>query len=309
MGFAGGGSGSDLAAACCHFNPFHTAQRVRNYRRFRSLLKQSGVRLLTVELAFGDDPFELPDGPDAVRVRGGDIMWQKERLLQLGGERLLDEGCRKLVFLDADVIFENNDWPVLVSRALDRWPVVQCFSRATRKYTDTVRLQDSSVKAFLESGALLRGAKGIAWAMTADVFAKAGLFQHCIVGGGDAALCCAALGLAHGEDAWERSLRHLGFIRHAGAALLARYRNWAGMFHEAARGNCGFVDQAVLTMSCGTYAGRSYQERHHLLADFDPSREVAIQASGAFCWTPAGRARQPGVERYLRSREASDVLA
>ena len=298
-----------MAAVCCHFNPFHTPQRVRNYRRFRALLARSGVRLLTVELAFGDDPFELPDGPDAVRVRGGDIMWQKERLLQIGGERLLDEGCRKLVFLDADVIFEKTDWPALVSRALDRSPVVQCFSRATRNFTDAVRLQDSPVKDFLESGAPPRGAKGIAWAMTAALFAKAGLFQHCIVGGGDAALCCAALGLAHGEDAWECSLRHQGFIRHAGEEMLARYRAWAGAFHEAAGGGCGFVDQAVFTMSCGSYGGRDYHGRHRLLEGFDPCREVAVHTSGAFAWTEQGRARQPGVERYLRSREESDAPA
>lgn len=272
-------------------------------------MARSGVRLLTVELAFADDPFELPDGRDVVRIRGGDVMWQKERLLQLGGERLLDEGWAKLAFLDADVIFERDDWPALVSRALDRASVVQCFSRASRSFTDLLRVQDSPVKVFLETGAPPRGAKGIAWAMSSDLFARAGLFQHCVVGGGDAALCCAALGLAHGEDAWERWLRHQGFIRHAGAAMLAQYRAWAGTFHEAAAGGCAFVDQAVLKLSSGAHGSRDYAGRHRLLEGFDPCREVAVHASGALAWTTEGRVRQPGVERYLRSREGSDVLA
>lgn len=307
MGAAGRVSGNDVAAVCCHFNPFRTEQRRSNYGRFRTLIARSGVRLLTVELAFGDDPFDLPDGEDMVRIRGGDIMWQKERLLQIGGECLLDEGFRKLVFLDADVIFENNDWAARVSRALDRSPVVQCFSRAARSFTDVIRFQDSPVKAFLESGAPPRGAKGIAWAMTGTLFARAGLFQQCVVGGGDTALCCAALGLAHGDDAWDRSLRHQGFLRYAGAAMLAQYRAWAGAFHEVARGGCSFVDQAVLTMSCGAHGRRDYHGRHRLLEGFDPCRELVVNTAGAFAWTAAGRIRQAGVERYLRTRDESDA--
>jgi len=260
MDSARGQRSGGLAAVCCHFNPFRSAQRVRNYQRFRSRLTRAGVPLLTVELAFGNDPFELPDDGDSMRIRGGDLMWQKERLLQAGGERLLDAGYNQLVFLDADVIFERDDWPALVGRALERAPVVQCFSRAVRAFADTVRRQDSPVKAFLETGAPPRGAKGIAWAMTSEAFARAGIYQHCVVGGGDAALCCAALGLAHGDDAWERSLRHQGFIMHAGPAMLEHYRAWADAFHRATGGEYGYADQVVLTLSCGSHASRDYRE-------------------------------------------------
>jgi hypothetical protein len=91
--------------------------------------------------------------------------------------------------------------------------------------------------------------------------------------------------------------------------LLAQYRTWASTFHAAAETGCGFVDQALVKLSCGAYGSRDYQARHRLLEGFDPCREIALHASGAFVWTPLGRARQPGVERYLRSREGTDAHA
>jgi hypothetical protein len=104
------GSGHDLAAVTCHFNPCHYRSRLRNYWSFRRAFAYSDVPLLTVELAFGEEPFELPAARDVLHVRGGDVLWQKERLLQIGAERLVDQGCEGIALLDADIVFETDDW-------------------------------------------------------------------------------------------------------------------------------------------------------------------------------------------------------
>ena len=291
-----------IGAVCCIFNPFRLESRIRNYLLFREGIEKAGIRLLTVELAFADTPFQIDDGPNVVHVRGGDIMWQKERLLQIGGERLLAEEYSGLVFLDADLIFHDDGWPLRVVDALDRHPVVQCFSAAVKTYTDEVVDAASAVSAWQRESRLRGSAKGLAWAMRSDLFACTGLYQHCVVGGGDSALCLAALGLAHGSDAWTETLSSETFMRPAGPIMLAHYQAWACRFFEAAGETAGHVAGTVETLVHGSRERRRYGDRHEILAGFEPEREVAAAAVGAFVWTESGEARRKPVRRYLFDR-------
>src|SRR5215204_6644330 len=91
-----------LWAITSYFNPMRYGRRLANYRLFREHLK---VPLLTVELSFGAEDFELREGEAdiLVQLRGQDILWQKERLLNVAlGE--LPSGCTKVVWLDCDVV-------------------------------------------------------------------------------------------------------------------------------------------------------------------------------------------------------------
>ena len=100
-------------------------RRLANYRSFR---KHLTVPLITVELSYGED-FELQaDEADVlVQLRGRDVMWQKERLLNVALQNLPSE-CSKVVWLDCDVIFGREDWSEGVSRLLDEFSLVQPFS-------------------------------------------------------------------------------------------------------------------------------------------------------------------------------------
>jgi hypothetical protein len=103
----------DLAVVSCYFNPCHYQNRLENYKIFRKGIIKTGVRFLTVELAFGDDPFELTKFPEVMQLRTNkdNIMWQKERLLNIGIDKIINEGYEKVAWLDADIIFEDDAWP------------------------------------------------------------------------------------------------------------------------------------------------------------------------------------------------------
>jgi hypothetical protein len=90
------------------FNPAGFDSRRANYRTFRSRLN---VPLLTVELSFADG-FELQptDAEILLQISGGDVMWQKERLLNLALAALPPD-CDLVAWLDCDVIFGSSDWP------------------------------------------------------------------------------------------------------------------------------------------------------------------------------------------------------
>ncbi|MFQ6027631.1 MAG: hypothetical protein ACE5Q6_09085, partial [Dehalococcoidia bacterium] len=118
---------NDLWAITSYFNPMGYRRRWVNYHTFRRNL---AVPLLTIELAYHDD-FELRPG-DATRLiqlRSDQVMWQKERLLNLALQQLPPE-CRKVAWLDCDILFDCNNWASLTSQALEAFTLVQPFSKA-----------------------------------------------------------------------------------------------------------------------------------------------------------------------------------
>ena len=109
-----------------YYNPCGYRSRRTNYHHFQSALK---APLLTIELA-RPGHFELEDG-DAdllVRVESEDVMWHKERLLNLSLEHL-PPACTELAWVDCDVIFESEAWVDEAARALETYPLVQCFTQ------------------------------------------------------------------------------------------------------------------------------------------------------------------------------------
>jgi hypothetical protein len=116
-----------LAIVTCHFNPAGYPRLAENYRIFRDAL--GGLPLFTAEASF-DGTF-ISDGPVRIEATEANILWQKERLLNLVVEALPAKYDR-VAWLDADVVFRRPDWYEVASKLLDecavegrRAPVVQ----------------------------------------------------------------------------------------------------------------------------------------------------------------------------------------
>jgi len=165
-----------------------------------------------------------------------------------------------------------------------------------------VLAERSGVKCYLETGSLA-GRVGYAWAMRADLFSRVGLYQHCVVGGGDSMLFLSAVGLASVDSAWREGLKPHDFIKGTGPAMLSHYRDWADRFLEAAGSEVGYADLKIATLAHGPRRNRHYSARHQILEGFDPTREVAFKPGGAFEWTPSGERRREPVAAYFRTRD------
>jgi hypothetical protein len=82
---------STLYVVTCVFNPHRYRTRLELYKRFEKYIADSPhTKLLTVELAFDDRPFAVtsPDNPWHLQLRTKTELWHKERLINLGIERL-----------------------------------------------------------------------------------------------------------------------------------------------------------------------------------------------------------------------------
>jgi hypothetical protein len=179
----------DLWIIAVHFNPCHYRSRLANYHLFSESLRRSGLHLLTMECAFGEDDFELPASAHTVRVRSRDVLWQRERLLNLALDHM-PAGVDKIAWVDADMLFSNPDWAVETSALLDRYPAVQPFEQV-------IRLSRGSLAGTLEGtrygsfGYLLHhvdpaipphmtfphGVPGFAWAYRRELIERHGFYD------------------------------------------------------------------------------------------------------------------------------------
>jgi hypothetical protein len=295
------------------FNPAQYGSKQRNFDRFRDGLERCGLPLLAIELAFGDAPFQL-SGDAAERVlslRDGDVLWQKERLLNVA-IAALPADCDKVVWLDADVLFADDDWVTKTARALQRHVVVQPFSRSARLLEGETSIDidvlpvgsgEHEVLHGMAYGVaakglgslaryLVHGHSGYAWAARRSLLERHGLYDANVVGNGD-------LTIAHAMFGGSRYLRTERLSERAALHV----RRWADAFHEDVRGSVGFVEGTVYHLWHGKMADRRYIDRLDVLIehDFDPERDLC-HAGGAYRWASSKSALQAVCREYFERR-------
>jgi hypothetical protein len=303
----------ELWAITSYFNPVGYRQRLENYRLFRQCLQ---TPLVTVELTFnGTFQLQREDADILVQIHGADVMWQKERLLNLA-LAALPTTCDRIAWIDCDVIFQDEDWPQRACRALDQYPLVHLFHERHDPPRDVsldqLRCWDAPATAystvyiiavgqaptadFFMSGTLgKRGrATGLAWASRRAVLENHGLYDACIIGSGDSAILYAALGEF---DCLRKQLR-------MNAQREAHYRAWAQPFFEAVCGRVGYIEGRLFHLWHGDMEARRYAERHRCFEtfDFDPYTDIALDANGCWRWNSDKREMHEFIRSYFASR-------
>lgn len=232
----------NLWAIASYFNPAGDKRRLLNYRAFRARLT---VPLVVVELSFsGEFDLRPEDAEILIQLRGCDVMWQKERLLNIALHHV-PSSVRKIAWLDCDVIFEEPDWAEAADRLLDRSLVVQLFQsydlpRTTRAEAPLQR-----------TGSL----SGLAWAAQRWVLEKHGFYDAGVMGGGDWALACAACGdFPLAVEHWRMNPRRED-----------HYLAWARPYFESVRGEVGFLESNIFHLWHGEMYDRQWGVRHRLL--------------------------------------------
>jgi hypothetical protein len=290
-----------------YFNSAGLPSRRDNYRRFR---RQMASPLLTVELTHGDEPFALArdDADILVQLRGGDVVWQKERLLDLALARL-PESCRYVAWIDCDVVFARPDWPELALLALERSRLVQLFEAvhylrrdvgdrppdvadtyATRVAIAAAAARGGQPKDLLADGdrqAFGWTSPGFAWAMPRETIERCGFFDSCIIGGGDRAMIAAAYGDCDLVIARQKMTEP-----HAEA-----YRKWSAAFREAVGGEVGSIPGDLFHYWHGSVEKRRMRERYDEITPFafDPNCDIGRAACGAWQWT----SNKPGLHEIV----------
>jgi len=296
-----------LWAITSYFNPIGYASRRRNYRVFRQNLR---VPLAVVELSCGND-FELnrDDAEIVVQIAGGDILWQKERLLNVALRHLPAE-CDSVAWIDCDVILESPDWAERAERALEKFRMVQLFSERRNlvrdakagagiepEYEAKAAVASMIVAGTAEDNDLrtgLRSTAGLAWAMKRGLAEAHGFYDACILGTGDRAMLCAAMG----------NLNPAVNVLSMQPRQIDHYRDWATRFHRDVQGSVGFIEGRALHLWHGSLRDRKYTARYVGLAkfEFDPFTDISLAPSGCWQWADGKREMHEYVKRYFEQR-------
>jgi hypothetical protein len=297
-----------------YFNPAGYSSRLRNYRVFRANLAPP---LAVVELSL-NGKFELSknDAEIVVQIAGGDVLWQKERLLNMALSSLPDD-CNQVAWVDCDVVFMDRDWAERADRALEEFFLIQpyrercnlsrgapVFSRANGEcdsisesvgYKIAMGVAHADDLCRSDAPLVRNSTVGLAWASRRDLVEAHGIYDACILGSGDRAILCAAMGF------FEGGVNAVGMR----GRQIEHYLAWARPFHSAVGGRVGFVNGRVLHLWHGDLRNRRYAQRHEGLGrfGFDPFSDIVLDPSGCWRWNGSKSEMHEYVRNYFESRK------
>jgi len=312
-----------MLAITSYYNPFRGLLRRQNYNTFRTHL---GVQLLTVEWSpAGQFELNAKDADILIQVSGGSMLWQKERLLNIGLAKAREMGFTEIVFLDCDIVFSTSNWFELVSAELEKHAVIQCFSRVNylvpiahpEPGLEVIKAAPSEYSLPSMAFSLMHGARlyrehtstntsqampipplsgnpGLAMAIRADMLRHWSYYEYNIVGGGDlVTLAAMTLNLS-------ALFSNITFTpKHQDHML-----QWA-QSQNFKRCLIGFASNKLLHLWHGKLENRQYRSRFEILRDcnYDPSIDIQPDPEGALCFTHGSEQLKKRIEKFLCSRQ------
>jgi hypothetical protein len=278
------------------FNPRRFESRYRLYKQFAEWIQASGVKLLTVEVAFGERPFVLTDAsePWNLQLRTRHELWHKERALNLGLHHLaqLDPKWDYVAWMDADVRIARTDWHTEAVHLLQHYAIIQLFSesRILGPQHEGIFTCNSIGKTISIHGLtgwggnpgvttgeyLKQGHPGLGWAFRRDELNDiGGWLDTCVNGSGDLhmAACYA------GDWSLVTSPKSSPGYR----AAISKYGE---LCERYVRRNISFMRGSIDHYWHGRSSERGYQHRWTLIDkyQFDPYADLIPDIQGLWKW-------------------------
>jgi hypothetical protein len=246
------------------------------------------------------------------------FLWHKERLLQIGVERLPDS-VDAVLWLDADVMFEQHDIRERIEQTLNEYVVCQPWQHAlyydadgrpingvfdARQRTgDQFSAWAVEVPLFLRRGmAAMNAGKlpttspskshpGLAWAARRELLHDVGFYQCNMGGAGDVTMA---------EGFWGR--RGDEVREQYSGPQWPHALNYITKCFAAVRGQVGWIDGTIRHLWHGSLRTRRYRERISavIASEFEPSTHLACEPGKALRWSADAPAELVGwMRRYL----------
>jgi hypothetical protein len=296
----------NLAIVTCFYNPCRYLRPVKNVATFLRRMRLDGYEVTLVEMVLDDDEPQVEGSSLVIRgTRARNLLWQKERLLNIAIKTLPDD-TDAIAWVDCDVVFADAGWGYRALRELETKQVVQPYEDAY--YVDgdaAVSRVRKSVGWYYqrqrgEHANMSIAHPGFAWVGRAGWMRKHGLYDLMVTGGGDTAMvhgftnqapyavqtCCPS---------WSHSI----------------YR-WSEAVYAEVGGELGYVPCALSHLHHGDVANRHYVDRWNALnrLQFNPDRDLCTDENGLLAWSEHALRSMPQmrrvVEGYFDKRREDD---
>ena len=242
----------ELCILTVYFNASKNERRKKLHIDFIKRFKQfAGIKIITIECAFDDDPFELIDNKrdsELIRIRAHSKIWLKENLLNIALKKLFKNKsfrkyCRYVAWIDDDIEFVENDWVSKLRESLQKFQIVQLFKEALFLDNNGNVLEKHTSFGYYYSTKMLKLENneyphpGYGWCTTSENLFKIGqLFDYGILGNGDKHMAYALIG-----DYLESFPKNLCFNENYKTTL----KNWQNKAINIFQKKVGFVDVTI----------------------------------------------------------------
>jgi len=304
-----------------YYNPQKYQSRYTNFKTFSKNLQ---TPLLVVEFSHNGQ-FQLckDDATILIQIPKGDILWQKERLLNVALQNL-PKNVDNVAWVDSDVIFTDPNWPEKAEKLLQTNKVIQLFSHMIHLFPNKLEPCDNNifrsgairhikdygfdpnkdttfVKLSAQSGPAIAPHKepGFAWAAKRELLDRHGFYDMNIIGGGDNAVVCAMYKEFDGFLSKICTYKTLFFKRKTEFYKECEryYLDWAIPFNRDVDGKIDCLDSTIYHLWHGDLKDRKYYKRNMDVAKigFNPYTHLKVNKFGAYEWN----VKTP-LRKYLR---------
>ncbi len=266
-------------------------RRPRLYHRFRDMCESAGVKLITVELAFGQRDFHLTSHQNHLhlQVRSHEEFWHKENLLNLGiahGRRIFPH-ADSVAWIDADCRPARmpRDWFEETWHELQHYKIVQMWETLQPldyNYGPVCAPNPSFMANYVKYGTAYPkrhhgyphqwGSPGLAWAANLSALDEiGGIPDVAILGAGDWYLAHMLISDLPFPDMQKYSSGYRDYWEHR-QKLCDRW----------IKRDVGFVKGLVLHDWHGKTVNRKYNTRENILIEgqYDPRYDIKRDHQG-----------------------------
>ena len=299
---------SEAVIIACYYNPTHNPYRLKAFNEFYESIKHLNHRI--VECVIGDASAELPQNEFITRVSTNTTLWHKESLLN-GIIKTLPTKFKYVFWIDADVIFTNQNWMQDAVVELQKNRMVQLFEYCVHLDKDNLRPDFNLDKAKRTCGTAERhpsvwrsfganhvdgksgldnydkhGHVGFAWGARRGVLEIMPLYDKALIGGADHIMAHAAAG----------QIGHPCIMKSFTDDIDA-VNEWSRNFYKIIGGQLGFVKGDLYHIWHGDVANRQYLKR---IQDFTSTAKdiTEIDENGLFVTK-----NDEYVKAYMKHRE------
>lgn len=261
-----------IQCICSYFNFTNNQLRKQLYIDFR---KRFTHPLITIEIALDKNSFFIEDSYK-ILANHSNLLWQKERSFNIVLENLSDK-YDKIVWVDTDIIFHNENWLNELDKLLDDHLIAQPFESVFENgHINNKGLNANSwSKCFYDyqknnTEIPQYYALGLSWGFRRSCIHH-GFFDKHILGSNDALQTLAILG-----DCFNKQL-----LKNCTTGLIYSWIDYSKQIPYYRSYDIGYCSGKVEHMYHGQTCHRGYQIREQLLSqyNFDPIKHIELDSN------------------------------
>jgi len=305
---------NELVVITTFFNPAKYISNLKNYFIFSNQLKKQNIKLITVELAFHDDDYCIPLGPDIYRLHGDSVMWMKERLINYAVDNLLPDECKYFCWVDADILFPDNWHLEAIQKFEAGADLLQLFKKVVHLPKGQERFQGDNI--FMLQGIVWQktihknwlprrldkslpfSAPGFAWGAKREFFQHVdGIYDKNIIGSGDTFLVDCLF------DSWDIHGYASKFTNHMKIHMM----DWYKTFIQKEI-NVDYLNIDIFHLWHGSLKNRGYMSRHDAILnnDYDPINDIKL-VDNVYEWNSQKPNMHAEIEAYFFRRQENNA--